>query len=87
MFYTQQQSDAAAVQQSDAAAVIMDQLLALLNKDVVESFRSCTEFFNFFHMLCTLVLLIALVLYFVTIVVHCNALSTPSLMPMICNLK
>lgn len=41
------------IQQCDSAAVIMEQLLMLLNKEVVESFRTCTEFFNFFHMLCT----------------------------------
>ena len=43
-------------QQSDSTAVIIEQLLTLLNKEVVESFRTCTEFFNFFQMLCTQVL-------------------------------
>ena len=43
-------------QQSDITAVIIEQLLALLNKEVVESFRTCTEFFNFFQMLCTQVM-------------------------------
>ena len=31
-------------QQSDSIAVIMEQLLALLNKEVVESFRTCTKY-------------------------------------------
>ena len=40
-------------QQSDSIVVIKKQLLALLNKEVVESFCTCTEYFNFFQMLCT----------------------------------
>ena len=40
-------------QQSDSIAIILEQLLALLNKEVVESFCTCTEYFNFFQMLCT----------------------------------
>ena len=31
-------------QQSDSIAVIMEQLLDLLNKEVVESFCTCTEY-------------------------------------------
>ena len=40
-------------QQSDSIEVIMKQLLALLNKEVVNSFRPSTEYFNFFQMLCS----------------------------------
>ncbi|XP_065904481.1 ubiquitin carboxyl-terminal hydrolase 24-like isoform X2 [Dysidea avara] len=36
----------------ESVVIIVDQLLGLLNKEVIESFRTCAEFFNFFHMLC-----------------------------------
>ena len=64
-------------QQSDSIAVIMEQLFALLNNEVVESFCTCTEYFNFFQMLCTQVSIVfcTVLQYFVILYYICNMIK------------